>query len=301
MVLPFPKLAHPIDYTEKLFEQIKANYRIEHKYDGIRLIAISDDSGVHFYTRSQRDITSKLLYLAGEMMALPVNTVLDGELTLRTENKREELGNIQKIIGSTPERANKIIEEIGKPIYQVFDVIWYDGKAVCVLPLADRVNFFFEFEGLADHIKYVQRIQETDIEKAFKGIIGENGEGIVVKDLSRSYSDSFWLRKKAVNTIDFVVMGFNPAGGRYVGKEMVGSLKGYLYDETTNTLKKVANIYGMSDEERRYFYRLFMENPDAKIICECKYSHRFPSGGFRFCSFVRVREDKAISDLNSHL
>lgn len=293
MVIPFLKLAHPLDYTEQLFEQIKTNYRIEPKYDGIRLIAISDDSGAHFYTRSQRDITSKLLYLAGEMTALPVNTVLDGELILKTESGREELGNIQKIIGSTPARAAKIIEEIGKPIYQVFDVLWYDGKAVYVLPLADRINFFFEFEGLADHIKYIQRIQEDDVEKAFQQVITDGGEGIVVKDLSRSYSESFWLRKKGVNTIDLVVMGFNPAGGRYAGKEMVGSLKGHLYDEETKMYKRAANIYGMSDEERRHFYQLFTQNPNEKIVCECKYSHRFPSGGFRFCSFVRIREDKA--------
>ncbi|MBL8027900.1 MAG: ATP-dependent DNA ligase [Fibrobacteres bacterium] len=287
-----PKLAHPIDYSEHLFQQVKENYRIEPKYDGIRLIAISDDSGVHFYTRSQRDITAKLLYLKEEMLLLPVNTMLDGELILKTDSKREELGNIQKIIGSSPERANRIIDEIGKPIYQVFDVLWYDGQAVHKLSLADRINFFFEFDGLADHIKYVKRLQEADITKAFQQILSENGEGIVVKDLRKSYSESFWLRKKGVNTIDLTVTGFYPAGGRYSGKEMVGSLKGCLYDDHTKTLSKVANIYGMSDDERRYFYQVFTKNPEVQIICECKYSHRFPSGGFRFCSFLRIREDK---------
>jgi ATP-dependent DNA ligase len=132
------------------------------------------------------------------------------------------------------------------------------------LPLADRINFFFEFDGLADHIKYVKRLQEDDTTKAFQQIISENGEGIVVKDLRKSYSESFWLRKKGVNTIDLTVTGFNPAGGRYAGKEMVGSLIGCLYDENTKTFNKVANIYGMSDEERRYFYQFFTGNPKCK-------------------------------------
>jgi bifunctional non-homologous end joining protein LigD len=295
MILPFPKLAHPIDYTEQLFQQIKANYRIEHKYDGIRLLALlPEGDSVRFLTRSQRDIAGKLKYLVEEFAKFPKNTMLDGELILKKGATREELGNIQKIIGSTDERANKIVEEIGKPIYQVFDVLWYNGKCVAQLPLSERVEYFFKFHGLSDYIKYVQRIAETDVQKAFDAVIASKGEGIVIKDLSRPYPESFWLRKKAVNTIDLVVMGFNPAGGRYAGKEMVGSLKGYMYDETEKTFKKVANIYGMSDEERRYFYQLFTQNPDEKIVCECKYSHRFPSGGFRFCSFVRMREDKSV-------
>ena len=90
-----------------------------------------------------------------------------------------------------------------------------------------------------------------------------------------------------------VVKGFNPGGGRYKGKEMAGSLIGYLYEPEKQEFVRVANIYGLSDAERKKFYTMFTENPNLEIVAECKYAHRFPSGGFRFCSFQRIREDKA--------
>jgi ATP-dependent DNA ligase len=134
------------------------------------------------------------------------------------------------------------------------------------------------------------------IQDAFDTTIATGAEGIVIKDLERLYSDSYWIRWKSVKTVDWVVKGFNPPSGRYKDRPVVGSLQGYLYDPQTKCFKRAASIYGLSDVERERFYRLFTENPDAQIVVEAKYSHRFPSGGFRFCSFLRTRDDKRAEE-----
>jgi ATP-dependent DNA ligase len=296
--LQYPKLAHPVDYSEAAIKTLSPDYRIEPKYDGIRLIAIKDDSGVRFLTRSQRDITNKLQYLRDEFEVIPKDTVLDGELTLSFDGKREELGNIQKVIGSTPERARKIIGEIGKPIYNVFDVLWYDGDELQDRPLIRRLWDLEELYMETELIKPIEEIHNLTIEEAFKQVTGRGGEGIVIKDLGRAYGESFWIRWKSVNTVDLVVMGFNPPNGRYTGKPVVGSLQGFLFDPESQSFKRVASIYGLSDVERALFYEMFTQNAQAKIVVEAKYSHRFPSGGLRFCSFLRVREDKQPLECN---
>jgi ATP-dependent DNA ligase len=300
MEIIIPELAHPIDYSEKACKQIKGEYRIEHKWDGIRFRS-SNIPYIQFLTRSKRDITKKLLYLKREFEKFPQGTVLDGELTLSCNGKREELGDIQRIIGSTNERANKIVEEIGKPIYRVFDVLYWEGEPVFKKPLIERVKYISKYISnlyeQTDVIKPVERICTEDVDEAFKSITEEKGgEGIVIKDLSKSYTESFWLRKKAIQTIDFVVKGFNPGGGRYKDRVMTGSLIGFLFDPIKQEFVRVANIYGLSDVERANFYKIFTKNPDMEIVVECKYAHRFPSGGFRFCSFQRIREDKRADE-----
>lgn len=164
--------------------------------------------------------------------------MLDGELTLSTNGGREELGNIQKVIGSTPERANKIVEEIGYPIYNVFDVLFYDGIDIRNLPLKQRLWHLEEFYLLTEHLNPVERVKTDSIEDAFKKITGEGGEGIVVKDLSLSYDQSYWIRWKSVQTIDLVVLGFNPPNGRYKDQQVAGSLQGYLYDPGVRPVRR---------------------------------------------------------------
>lgn len=293
MNLQFPSLAHPIDYSEKALQNLSSEYRIEHKWDGIRLVAIKDDSGIRFLTRSKRDITEKLEYLRVEFARIPTGTLLDGELALSTNGDREELGNIQKVIGSTSERANKIVNEIGKPVYHVFDALWYDGDELQDRPLYRRLWDLEELYQESEWIVPSEPVWSPSIEEAFKQVTGKGGEGIVIKDLGRAYGESFWIRWKSANTVDLVVMGFNPPNGRYAGKPVVGSLQGFLFDPQSQSFKRVASIYGLSDIERARFYEIFAQNPQAKIVVEAKYSHRFPSGGFRFCSFLRVRDDKS--------
>lgn len=298
MNLEFPSLAHPIDYSEKALENLSKDFRIEPKYDGIRLIAIKDDSGVRFLTRSKRDITEKLQYLREEFAAVPRNTVLDGELTLRFDGKREELGNIQKVIGSTPERANKIVEEIGKPVYNVFDILFYGGESVHEFPLERRLWDLEEVES--EFIKPIEEVYGLSLEDAFRKVTWKGGEGIVIKDLTRPYGESFWMRWKSVNTVDLVVMGFNPPSGRYAGRPVAGSLQGFQFDPQSQSFRRVASIYGLSDVERARFYEIFTKNPQTKIVVEAKYSHRFPSGGFRFCSLLRVRDDKLPEECDAN-
>lgn len=295
--IEFPQvLAHPIDYSPQALQRISSEYRIEPKYDGIRLIGIKDDQGVRFLTRSKREITAKLDYLVGEFEHIPTGTMFDGELTLSMNGNREELGHIQRVIGSTPQRANAIVGEIGKPVYNVFDVLWFNGKPVFDRPLKKRLWELEEIDIGCEHVRAIEAYSGTDIEAAFKQVISRGGEGIVIKDLTRRYHDSCWIRWKEVNTVDLVVMGFNPPSGRYAGKPMVGSLIGSLYDPTTKMYRRVASIYGLSDAERRRFYEILTQDPQAKIVVEAKYSHRFPSGGFRFCSFLRIRDDKAVEN-----
>lgn len=115
----------------------------------------------------------------------------------------------------------------------------------------------------------------------FQNELPRDIEGYVVK-LSNLLG---WQKWKPVKTIDLIVCGVTQGQGKYEGK--VGALR-----VRTSEGHEVAQISGMTDEQRNYFTAI---SPIGRVV-EVQYQEVGSKGRLRFPQFIRTRDDKARSE-----
>ena len=159
----------------------------ERKFDGIRLLAYKDDSGVRLYSRNR--LPQHMTAVSEAIARLPHNQlILDGEITWRS----------------------------GKVRYHVFDVMWVDGRDVTVLPLHERRALLAAMQ-LKSPLEPVELVEdESPWERAQR----EGWEGVIAKRLNSVYEQrrsKQWLKMKCELTHEFIVGGFTDPQGKRVG------------------------------------------------------------------------------------
>lgn len=114
-------------------------------------------------------------------------------------------------------------------------------------------------------------------------------EGLVFKSSSGRYGEP-WGRMKRIVTADYVCMGANPGGGRYIGS--AASIQGGLYVD--GVLKQVVNVGGLTDEQRQELWR----HPGRFTgqVFEAAGNARFASGALRHPRFERWRANKVARE-----
>ena len=159
----------------------------ERKFDGIRLLAYKDDSGVRLYSRNR--LPQHMPAVAEAIGRLPYNQlILDGEITWRS----------------------------GKVRYHVFDVMWVDGRDVTVLPLHERRALLAAMQ-LKSPLESVELLEdESPWERAQR----EGWEGVIAKRRDSVYEQrrsKQWLKMKCELKHEFIVGGFTDPQGKRVG------------------------------------------------------------------------------------
>lgn len=162
-----------------------------------------------------------------------------------------------------------------KIIYNIFKKAKEDGIEFNHITYVkhDLCNSLFDCED--DIWEYVRKIKED----------GE--EGLVLKTLDGPYErkkSQHWCKVKIFDTLDCHVTGFEYGNGKY--SECIGALKCKLKDGTT------FNASGLTDKERVDF----MDN--LPEVIEVKYQEWSDDGVPVFATFVRVRDDKDITDID---
>src|SRR3954463_2052126 len=105
----FPEWIEPMAATLTQERFTGPEWTFERKFDGIRLLAFRDRSGVRLFSRNQ--LPQSLPTVADAIARLPVDElILDGELTW----------------GKTG------------PAFHIFDVLWQDGRDLARLTLVER-------------------------------------------------------------------------------------------------------------------------------------------------------------------
>jgi ATP-dependent DNA ligase len=270
---------------------------LELKLDGIRLMAHVTDTGTRTFTRSGKEQTGKLPAIEAELFAnLPAGTWVDGEivsLRIREDGSVEHhWGDAQSVMGSNVDRAAR---GSGVLTYSVFDVMSIGGTDARSLPLSSRRALLEQAfrDGTYSAVVLTPQMEATDANVA--NIIALGFEGAMVKRLSSPYASGQrgrgWHKIKATDTVDAVVMGYQPGEGRFDGQ--LGALLLGQYD-ASGTLIQVAKASGMTDA-----VRLEMStNPGAHIGTVVEFAHmgKMPSGGYRHPQFKRARPDKPAAE-----
>jgi bifunctional non-homologous end joining protein LigD len=212
----------PFDDPDWLFEV---------KWDGYRLQTIVDDGTVRTYTRRGLDGATYF----GRLLEPPTwiaakQAVVDGEVVALDENGAPDFGLLQEAIsGRRSGRGNGS----GAPrlVYQVFDLLYLDGRSLLQVPLEDRKRLLRSVLREDRRVRFASHVEGDGI--AFHEAARQrNLEGIVAKLRRSKYSPGArspaWLKIKIRPEQELVVGGFTPGEGnaKDLGALAVGVYEG---------------------------------------------------------------------------
>ena len=272
----------------------------EEKYDGVRVIAIINDSGdFSFYTRAfneldsskLQNITSELKKAAGNLRGI----FFDGELT--DHNRKSVSGKVTQILkGTAPENIDESF------LFNVFDVVPSEvlntGRG-SVAYTERRKLLSVLLEGLKDGscVRLGQMWEVNSMEEIlaiYKEIVDLGGEGVICKsdhfyECKRSKS---WVKLKEVNDCDLVITGWYPGEGK-----REGSIGGLVCTDASGTLNvKIGS--GFTDKDLSELSK----DPDSLIgkIAAVQYNvtitDKHNNRSLFLPRFIEVRSDKDTSD-----
>jgi bifunctional non-homologous end joining protein LigD len=170
----------------------------ERKYDGIRMLAFRNRSGVRLFSRNQ--LPQNYPSVAGAIGALPVEEViLDGEVDWGDHHAG----------------------------YHVFDILWLNGRDLTSLPLVERLAMLVDLPLRSP----LHRVEEVTGQKPWERACREGWEGVIAKRRDSRYEhrrSPHWLKMKCEASQELVVGGFtDPQGERQgFGALLLGYFEG---------------------------------------------------------------------------
>ncbi|MDE3075489.1 MAG: non-homologous end-joining DNA ligase, partial [Chloroflexota bacterium] len=314
--VPMPASIEPMLATaiDKPFSD--GGWLFEPKWDGIRCIAFVEDSTVRLMSRRGRNITFQYPELQGMRSGIEAKqAVLDGEIVAYDDQGLPSFHVLQQRMNLDNRYEIERMQQQVPVAYQVFDLLYVDGRDIRALPLVQRKALLQRAVKPHHFIFYSGHVEEHG-EAFFRAAERQGLEGIVAKLKSSPYSSGkrtrWWLKLKTVETIDCVIGGWTDGSG---AREALGALALGLY-RPDGKLQYVTNCGSGFDQRTlrelldslepiEASERPFVNPPDPpgryhwvepRCVCEVKYSNWTPDGHLRHPVFLHLRPDKAPED-----
>ena len=287
-------LAEPYDSRK-----IEYPCRIEPKYDGMRVLSVVGTSGVKFYTRSGKPVTSLPESLEKSLQNIASKlcsdegcdaVVIDGEV-------------MGKSFKETMEKARRKSEVFHDATYHVFDWLPYEafrkaGKqpwteknyAARRQALVTAVNLSaLKFNDGPASISFPPSYVASSEEEVthYYGAFRDKGfEGAIIKAPNSGYvgkRSSAWIKMKAEDSEDLEIIGFEEGEGKFVGT------LGALIVDRKGVPVRVGS--GISDEDRNLIWR--NREVYRHKLAEVQFQEVTEAGSLRHPRFVSLRMDKS--------
>ena len=125
---PMPVHVRPMLATlvEKPFD--RPGWLFEIKWDGYRALAEVKRGSVRLYSRNDKTLNEQFPPIAEALAALPFDALLDGEIVALDKSGKADFQLLQNYL-----RSGR-----GELVYYVFDLLYYNGRDLRVLPLTRR-------------------------------------------------------------------------------------------------------------------------------------------------------------------
>jgi bifunctional non-homologous end joining protein LigD len=286
----------------------------EIKYDGYRILARIDASGVSLLTRNRKDWTDRFGVVASAVGSLGLeDSVLDGEVVVEMSDGRSSFQALQNAI-SDPGR--------GELQFWVFDAPFLNGSDLRSLPLAQRKSLLEEaLAGGGAVVRYSDHVAGHGPE-FLQRACSHHLEGIISKRASAPYTGGrgpAWLKVKCLRVQEFVVGGFTEPSGSRKG---LGALHVGTWDESGRLVYRGKVGTGFSDATLRDLYRRLvpLETPDSpfisgprgaaargshwvepRLVAQVRFTELTGDGRLRHPSFEGLREDKPASEVKMEI
>lgn len=205
----------------------------EFKWDGVRVVADTAGRRVRLMSRNLKDMTSCYPELAALVdLTGGRRLVLDGEIvTLDPADGTPSFARLQlRMQVATP--SAQLLGRVPVRLY-LFDVLELDGRAVIDQPYRRRRELLDELAIDGPAVQTPPWFTDGDRGQDLLGAARETGlEGVVAKRLQSPYRPGRrspdWIKTPLVRTVEAVIVGWRPGGGRRAG--MIGSLVLGAYD-----------------------------------------------------------------------
>lgn len=299
----------------------------ELKLDGYRLLAAKSDGDALLLSRNGNDYTGVFPEVARAIKALPFDSgIVDGEVVVLDETGKPSFALLQKRGRLTgPGDVRRAAVELPAAFF-VFDLIAFEDYDVRPLPLLERKKLLADLIPRIGAVRYLDHIAREGT--AFHEQVSAMGlEGVIAKKADSPYRGGRtpqWLKIKAEQTADFVIVGFTQPKGTRSG---LGALQ--LADYVNGALVYAGRAgTGFNDALLRELRELFepivrkdapcygpVVAPNAepkpseaipetktttwiepRYVCEVRFREWTPDGVLRHPAFLRMRADKDPHD-----
>jgi bifunctional non-homologous end joining protein LigD len=190
----------------------------EEKYDGYRILAYKEGTGVTLLSRNGNDRTAAFADVATAVGAGGDSTLLlDGEMVAFDANGVSRFQLLQR--GDVPRS------------FAVFDCLYRNGRDLRHQPLRTRRDELEAAIGKGSAHIFVSRRLARDGLEAFQLARRKGLEGVVAKDENSKYEEGRsrkWLKVKVRQEQEFVIGGYTlPQGSRaHFGSLLLGAYRG---------------------------------------------------------------------------
>ena len=275
-------------------------YLFEVKWDGLRcLLFVDPERQVRIQDRALHDLTGQLPELRTADRQVRPGSVLDGELVATDAEGRPDPARLRRRL------AGGLAPEDVPVAFLAFDALYLGGRPVLRQPLHRRKARLRKAVTPGGHLFVPDHIQKEGVE-LFDACVDRGLEGVVAKHVDSTYvpgqRSPFWLKVKAVQRDDFVVLGATP--GEPFGALLVG------YHEDGRLLPCGSVAGGFDDDDlgvvERALERLAQEESPLQpppvltapvrwcrpeLVVSVRYSDWASDGTLRFPIFDAVRHD----------
>lgn len=266
----------------------------EEKFDGGRYLAAFTRTGIRIVSRRGIDKTDRLPKLVAELESwwtrdkdgITTGTILDGEVVA---------GTFSETISLVNSLGSRGMDTATSYHYMVFDILRHGRRWITDTEFRSRRLLLTRlFGGVSGNIALLTpQFSSAKLEQWLQKIWSQGGEGLILKHRGGVYQQGkrsrSWIKIKAVETADGVILGFTEGEGKYsdtIGAIVIGQYK-------NGKLVPVTKISGMTDELR---YRLGSQRQTYHgLVVEFAYQNQTDES-YRHPRFKRFRPDKHPKD-----
>ncbi len=317
-----PEHLRPMLATAGALPREDEGWAYEVKWDGVRAISYWREGRMRIEGRNLNDVSSRypeLRALEGELGSR--EAVLDGEIVAFDEQGMPSFERLQGRMHQTSESViRRLIQE--RPVtYEIFDLLYLDGRPTMALPYVERRVLLEELD-LNGHAWQTPAYRAGG-GRDFLAVTAAHGlEGVLAKRLDSRYRPGArgrdWLKVKNVNRQELVIGGWLPGRGRRTGK--IGALlMGYHAEDGGRQLLRYAGRVGTGFDEpelerlaaelgrrkrRSSPFGKHGEQPprearfvEPELIAEIEFSHWTRQDILRHSVYKGLRNDKAAAEV----
>jgi bifunctional non-homologous end joining protein LigD len=314
---PMPPVLQPMLATPggKPFDDPK--WLFEVKWDGVRTLAYLGGGRTRLVSRRGRDVNEQYPELV-EMHELLAgdNALVDGEIVVLEGGTKPSFERMQQRF--TLAKPTKQVLAANPVLFIAFDLLWLDGVSLVERPVEERIETLKRVLVPGPRVQHSVTIEHKG-KALFEQVKARGLEGVIAKRKGSAYKPGRrtkdWVKVKAVNRQDCVIVGWSPGEGRRgtsLGALLVGVYKDgeLLYaghvgtgftERTLEALKAKLEPLESSEpaipvppKEEVDVRGVHWVRPE--LVCEVEYLEFTSQFRMRAASFKGMRDDKAPED-----